>query len=110
MIGVPTSPPAVPRSVATSVHRPTHDRLHGGQRRDVNRNEGLGHIGIAQNISAAATDLYLGYRHFDADIKCTDAVGAATCTGGVAAGAPSVTHKLATEGIDVIVMGARVLF
>src|SRR5262245_43680752 len=40
-------------------------------------------IGIAQNISAAATDLYLGYRHFEADIKCADAVGATTiCSGG----------------------------
>jgi hypothetical protein len=70
-------------------------------------------IGIAQNISAAATDLYLGYRHFDADIKCTDLVGAPTCTGGVAPGAAAgtfTTNKLATEGIDVIVMGARVLF
>jgi hypothetical protein len=67
-------------------------------------------IGIAQNIAAAATDLYIGYRHFDADIKCADAVGAATCTGGVAPGGATVTNKLPTEGIDVIVMGARVLF
>jgi hypothetical protein len=67
-------------------------------------------IGIAQNIAAAATDFYLGYRHFDADIKCADAVGAPTCSGGVKVGAPSVTNKLPTEGIDVIVAGARVLF
>jgi hypothetical protein len=67
-------------------------------------------LGVVQNFAAAATDLYLGYRHFDADIKCADAVGAATCTGGVAPGAASVTNKLPTEGIDVIVMGARVLF
>jgi len=31
-------------------------------------------IGVVQNFSAAATDLYLGDRHFDGDIKCTDAV------------------------------------
>ena len=67
-------------------------------------------IGIAQNISAAATDLYLGYRHFDADIKCADAVAAATCSGGVQVGAPHVINRLQTEGIDVIVAGARVLF
>jgi hypothetical protein len=67
-------------------------------------------MGIAQNFAAAATDLYLGYRHFDADIKCADAIGAAVCSGGVAVGAAHQTDKLATEGIDVIVMGARVLF
>ena len=70
-------------------------------------------IGIAQNIAAAATDVYIGYRHFDADIKCADAIGAGTCTGGVALGSqPGTfkTDKLPTEGIDVIVMGARVLF
>src|SRR5215471_17625224 len=39
-------------------------------------------FGIAQNISAAATDLYLGYRHFDADITCTAAdAGGNTCAG-----------------------------
>jgi hypothetical protein len=67
-------------------------------------------IGLVQNFSAAATDLYLGYRHFDADIKCADAVGAATCTGGVKPGAAFTTNKLPTEGIDVITAGARVLF
>ena len=55
--------------------------------------------------------LYLGYRHFDADVKCTDNVGAATCTGAAAAAGGAFTiNKLPTEGIDVIVMGARVLF
>jgi len=37
-------------------------------------------VGIVQNISAAATDLYLGYRHFDATINCVaanDALGTA---------------------------------
>jgi len=68
-------------------------------------------LGIVQKFDAAATDLYIGYRHFDADIKCADATAAsATCSGGVAVGAASVVHKLQTEGIDVIVMGARVLF
>jgi hypothetical protein len=57
-------------------------------------------FGIAQNIDAAATALYLGYRHMEADISCST-----NCLTG--AGGPG---KLATEDIDVIVMGARVLF
>jgi hypothetical protein len=70
-------------------------------------------LGIAQRFDAASTDLYLGYRHFDPTIQCTDLVAAATCTGGVAVGAAPgtfTTNKLATEGIDVVVMGMRVLF
>jgi hypothetical protein len=69
-------------------------------------------VGIAQNISAAATDLYLGYRHFDAEINCVAAnVGANVCAGAApAVGAPAVKQTLPTQGIDVIVMGARVLF
>ena len=65
-------------------------------------------LGIVQKFDAAATDVYLGYRHFDADITCTGAVvvGGGACAG--AAGAAA--HKLPTEGIDVIVGGARVLF
>jgi hypothetical protein len=63
--------------------------------------------GIVQNFAAAATDVYVGYRHMDADITCTGAnVGSGVCAG--AAGGPA--KKLPTEGIDVIVMGARVLF
>ena len=61
-------------------------------------------LGIAQKFDAAATDLYVGYRHFDADITCT---GAGATAAGAAGGA---AKKLPTEGIDVIVMGARVLF
>jgi hypothetical protein len=60
-------------------------------------------LGIVQKFDAAATDVYLGYRHFDADIKCN---AGANCAGAVGSGA----GKLATEGIDVIVGGARVLF
>jgi hypothetical protein len=69
-------------------------------------------LGIAQNIDVAATTLYVGYRHFDANVKCADKVGAATCTGGVstAPGTSFVTNKLATEGTDVTVMGAVVRF
>jgi hypothetical protein len=61
-------------------------------------------FGIAQNIDAAATALYLGYRHMEADIGC-NTVG---CVANAGTGA--TVGKLATEDIDVIVMGARVLF
>src|SRR5215475_12407764 len=69
-------------------------------------------LGIVQNFSAAATDLYIGYRHFDADITCTAAdAGGSTCAGAAAkVGTTPATKTLPTEGIDVIVMGARVLF
>ena len=67
-------------------------------------------LGIVQKFDAAATDLYVGYRHMSADITCADAAAAATCTGGVAVGGAFVRNKLATEDIDVVVMGARVLF
>jgi len=70
-------------------------------------------LGIAQNITAAATDIYLGYRHFDGDIKCVAPdVGANVCAGTntFAPGSNPLTKTLPTEGIDVIVMGARVLF
>jgi hypothetical protein len=67
-------------------------------------------LGIAQTFDAAATVMYLGYRHMEADIACTGTqIGSNTvpnpnvvvaCPGG----------RLPTEDIDVIVMGARVLF
>ena len=63
-------------------------------------------LGIAQNFDAAATAVYVGYRHMEADITCTGAGPVGSCAG--PAGAPPT--KLNTEGIDVIVMGARVLF
>jgi len=59
--------------------------------------------GIVQNFSAAATDIYLGYRHMDADITCNTANCGSATTG-------ATNGKLPTQGIDVIVMGARVLF
>ena len=48
-------------------------------------------LGITQNVDAAATELYLNYRHFSADI---------TTTGG----------KVATEDFDAVIGGARVKF
>jgi len=70
-------------------------------------------LGVVQNISAAATDLYLGYRHFDATINCVAAdAGGNVCAGAAPAvvGPTPATKTLPTEGIDVITMGARVLF
>ena len=64
-------------------------------------------LGIVQKFNSAATDLYLGYRHFDADITCT---GAATAQGACAGAAGGGAKKLPSEGIDVVVSGARVLF
>jgi hypothetical protein len=57
-------------------------------------------IGITQNIDAAASTLYLGYRHFDADITCRF-----NCLTGV--GAPT---SLPTQEMHVIVGGAVVRF
>jgi hypothetical protein len=57
-------------------------------------------IGITQNVDAAASTLYLGYRNFDADVSCK-----ANCLTGT--GAPT---KLDTEQIHVIVGGAIVRF
>ncbi len=54
-------------------------------------------FGIAQRFDAAATDLYLGYRNFEFDI-----------TGALADG--GAQQKIPTKDIDMIVMGARVLF
>ena len=65
-------------------------------------------MGIVQKFDAAATDIYLGYRHFDADITCTTRRCANLRQR--AAAVVAAANKLPTEGIDVIVMGARVLF
>jgi hypothetical protein len=70
-------------------------------------------FGIAQDLDAASTTIYAGYRHLESSIRCTDLAMAATCSGGVsptALPATFTTHKLATEPLDVIVTGARVKF
>jgi len=53
--------------------------------------------GITQNIDAAATELYLNWRHFSADINCTGGTG---CVNG----------KAQTEDFDAVIGGARVKF
>jgi len=62
-------------------------------------------IGITQNIDAAATELYLNYRHFSADITCT---AGPNCAGAAVLGGP--TSKLSTEDFDAVIGGARVKF
>jgi hypothetical protein len=58
-------------------------------------------VGITQNVDAAASTIYLGYRNFEADVGC-NVVG---CAGAVAG-----AGKLATEEIHVVVGGAIVRF
>jgi hypothetical protein len=70
-------------------------------------------FGIAQDVDAASTTIYAGYRHFENSIRCTDLVTGATCSGGVSPTAVPgtfTTHKLPTEPLDVIITGARVKF
>jgi hypothetical protein len=61
-------------------------------------------MGITQNVDAAASTLYLSYRNFEAEIRCTGA--GATCAG--AAGGP--TKTLPTETMHAIIGGAVVRF
>jgi hypothetical protein len=64
-------------------------------------------LGIAQNVDAAASTLYLGYRNFSADVTCTGAtVAAGQCAG--AAGGPA--KKLATDDLHVVLGGMIVRF
>jgi hypothetical protein len=57
-------------------------------------------LGITQNVDAAATTLYLGWRHYQVDIDCST-----NCISGE--GGP---NSLAVEDIDVVVGGAVVKF
>jgi len=68
---------------------------------------------FASLVSFAPATIYLGYRHFDPDIRCTDLIAAATCSGGVsvtAAPGAFAIHKLPAEPISVTVGGVRVRF
>jgi hypothetical protein len=61
-------------------------------------------LGLVQNVDAAATELYLGYRHFEADISCSSTV--LNCAG--AAGA--TVNSLNTEAFHAVAGGARIKF
>jgi hypothetical protein len=64
-------------------------------------------LGITQNVDAAASTLYLGYRNFSADVTCTGATTAAgQCAGAV--GGPS--KKLNTDDFHAVLGGMVVRF
>ena len=64
-------------------------------------------LGVTQNLDAAATELYLGWRHFDPEIKCT---GAATAVGACAGAAGGPAKNLGTDSFAAVIGGARVKF
>ena len=64
--------------------------------------------GITQNVDAAATELYLDWRHFNADVTCSAAMP--NCQGAAAVIGTVRLEKLQTEGFDAIIGGARVKF
>jgi hypothetical protein len=64
-------------------------------------------LGLTQNLDAAATELYLGWRHFSPEIICS---GAATAAGACAGAAGGATKHLGTEDFDAVIGGARVKF
>jgi hypothetical protein len=65
-------------------------------------------FGITQNVDAAATEIYLDYRHFSADITCS-ATGA-NCTGAAAPIGTVTLQKLQTEDFWTVIGGARLKF
>jgi hypothetical protein len=67
-------------------------------------------IGLVQNIDAAATSLYIGWRHFSTDVTCTGNNNLGTCNEALADDDPVVKKKLAIEDVDVIAAGAIVRF
>jgi hypothetical protein len=63
-------------------------------------------LGITQNVDAAATTLYLGWRHYSFDITCNGAGPAGDCSGAEV----DPPTKLDVEDVDVVVGGAVVRF
>jgi hypothetical protein len=64
--------------------------------------------GITQNLDAAATELYLDWRHFDADITCRGL--GVNCSTPATAATLGPNQHLQTESFDAIIGGARVKF
>ena len=64
-------------------------------------------LGITQNVDAAASTLYLGYRNFSADVTCT---GATTAAGQCAGAAGGAAKKLNTDDLHVVLGGMVVRF
>jgi hypothetical protein len=65
-------------------------------------------FGVTQNVDAAATELYLDWRHFSADITCSAVVGTNCATSATIGTVP--TTKLQTEDFWVVIGGARMKF
>ena len=65
-------------------------------------------FGMVQNVDAAATELYLGARHFQADITCS-ATGS-NCSGAAAAIGSIPLQKLQTDDFWAVIGGARIKF
>ena len=69
-------------------------------------------LGLVQNIDAAATELYLGWRHFDISTN-SDMTCVAGAPGGIVGNtgkAPGTTYFCQFENFDTVVGGARVKF
>jgi hypothetical protein len=73
--------------------------------------------GIVQNIDAAATEMYLSWRHFDPEVTCNGAAavvagvnGAPTLAQCGGAGVVGASKKLSTESFDAVIFGARLKF
>ena len=64
-------------------------------------------LGMAQNVDAAASTLYLGYRNYSADITCT---GASTTAGQCAGASGGTAKKLNTDDLHVVLGGMIVRF
>jgi hypothetical protein len=65
-------------------------------------------FGIAQNVDAAATELYLDWRHFSADVTCSST--GFNCSGSAATIGTVGLQKLQTEDFWVVIGGARMKF
>jgi hypothetical protein len=65
-------------------------------------------FGITQNVDAAATELYLDWRHFSADVTCSST--GVNCSGTGATVGSVAMQKLQTEDFWAVIGGARVKF
>jgi hypothetical protein len=65
-------------------------------------------FGVTQNVDAAATEIYLDYRHFSADVTCSST--GANCTGAAAPIGTVPLQKLQTEDFWAVIGGARLKF
>jgi predicted porin len=64
-------------------------------------------LGISQNVDAAASTIYLGYRNYSADVTCT---GATTAAGQCAGAAGGTAKRLNTDDFHAVLGGMVVRF